>query len=103
MQACTGANAARVSILIHRQEEKLEQQAISAKTREFIGRFVRESDFDDNLNLFESGVVNSLFAMQLVMFVEQEFDIKVSDEDLELANFESVNAIADFVVSKNQI
>jgi phosphopantetheine binding protein len=43
---------------------------------------------------------NSLLAMQLVAFVEKEFGLAVEDEDLDLDNFRSIRAIADFVARK---
>jgi acyl carrier protein len=50
--------------------------------------------------MFVLGVVNSLFAMQLVMFVEKEFQITVENEDLDFANFQSISAIAHLVDRK---
>ena len=44
--------------------------------------------------------LNSLFAMQLVLFVEKTFDIQVANEDLNFQNFKSLNAIVDFVERK---
>jgi acyl carrier protein len=54
----------------------------------------------DDDDVFALGFVNSLFAMQLVMFVESQFDVTIGDEDLELDNFKSINAIADLVFRK---
>jgi methoxymalonate biosynthesis acyl carrier protein len=51
----------------------------------------------DDDDIFEAGLVNSLFAMQLVVFVEEEFAIEVSNEDLERDNFRTVNSIATLV------
>jgi methoxymalonate biosynthesis acyl carrier protein len=39
--------------------------------------------------------------MQLVLFVEQEFNISVENEDLELDNFRTINAIANLVERKS--
>jgi methoxymalonate biosynthesis acyl carrier protein len=66
----------------------------------FLGRYVK-TKVEDDLNLFSSGLVNSLFAMQLVLYVEKQFKIKVENEDLDLKNFNSVNAISDFVCRKS--
>jgi methoxymalonate biosynthesis acyl carrier protein len=60
-----------------------------------IGR-VRRSD-----DIFALGLVTSLFAVQLVEFVEAEFGFTVESEDLELDNFRSVSAIAAFVRRKS--
>lgn len=72
-----------------------------ARIREFFSRFFRAPDLRDGDDIFAMGFVNSLFAMQLVMWVEQEFNLKVENEDLELSNFNSVNALATFVACKH--
>jgi acyl carrier protein len=54
-------------------------------------------ELQDDDDIFALGLVNSLFAMQLVLFVEQEFDVLVEGEDLERDNFRSVEAITALV------
>lgn len=71
-----------------------------ARIREFVGRHLRGHELRDDEDVFASGFVNSMFAMQLVQFVEQEFGIAVENEDLEIDNFRSVNAIAALVERK---
>ena len=58
-------------------------------------------DLDDDDNLFESGIVNSLFAVQLMTFIEKTFAIEVEMDDLDIENFKSLNATTAFVVRKN--
>jgi len=57
-----------------------------------------------NLNLdddiFEQGLVNSMFALQLVMYLEKEFSIKIENDDLQLSNFNTINHIEDFIQRK---
>ena len=65
--------------------------------REFIlARFpdIVLADADD---IFALGFVNSLFAMELVMFVEKTFDIKVPNTEIRLDNFRSVERMGDLV------
>ena len=57
-------------------------------------------DLNDDDNLFESGIVNSLFAVQLMTFLEKSFDIEVTMDDLSMDNFESINATSTFVQKK---
>jgi acyl carrier protein len=71
-----------------------------AKIREFLSRFFRDHQLADDEDIFASGYVNSMFAMQLVQFVEQEFGITVESEDLELDNFRTVDAISALVERK---
>jgi len=62
-----------------------------------------DDDFtiDDDDNIFESGFVDSSVAMQLVVFVEGEFNIQVTDEDLDLVNFSTINRLVQFINKKN--
>jgi acyl carrier protein len=54
----------------------------------------------DDEDLLALGFVTSLWVMELVMFVEQEFGITVEDADLDWDNFRSIDAIARFVERK---
>lgn len=71
------------------------------RIREFFGRFFRTAELGDGDDIFASGYVNSLFAMQLIAWIETDFDIGVADSDLQISNFNSVNAIAAFIRSKS--
>ncbi|HEY0737646.1 MAG TPA: acyl carrier protein [Herpetosiphonaceae bacterium] len=73
---------------------------IKANTRDFMAKSFPAREIDDDQDIFALGFVNSLFAMQLVMFVENEFGIAVEDDDLDIDNFRSINAIANLVESK---
>ncbi len=50
--------------------------------------------------LFKEGFFDSMGFILLVTFLEEEFKIKTSDSDLLEENFESINAIRDFVTRK---
>lgn len=71
-----------------------------AVIRNFVGRFLDESALKDDDNIFESGLVNSLFAMQLVVFLEEEFDISISNNEIDIENFRSINAISALIDKK---
>lgn len=73
---------------------------IENNVRNFLGQFVSDTDIDGDHDLFASGMVNSLFAMQLVLFVEKQYGITVANEDLDYENFKSVNAIVGFIQAK---
>lgn len=68
--------------------------------REFISRHVRGKELADSEDVFASGFVNSMFAMQLVQFVESAFGIVCESDDLDIDNFRSVDALAAFVERK---
>lgn len=46
------------------------------------------------------GFVNSLFAMKLVTFLEQNFGFQLDNEDLDIANFSTVNRIVSLIEKK---
>ncbi|MET9649738.1 MULTISPECIES: phosphopantetheine-binding protein [unclassified Streptomyces] len=68
--------------------------------RDFIAQHVPDTEVDDDEDLFAGGLVNSLFAVQLVVWVERTFDLRVEGADLDFAHFASVDAIAGFVAGK---
>ncbi|MCK4412798.1 MAG: acyl carrier protein [Candidatus Eisenbacteria sp.] len=70
------------------------------KIRDFLGRFFGDYQLRDDEDIFGVGFVNSLFAMQLVLFIEKEFGITVGNEDLSLANFRSIGAMAELIERK---
>jgi acyl carrier protein len=70
------------------------------KIREFIATYLAGESFTDDDDLFATGYVNSLFALELVTFVEKHFLIVIEDEELNLDNFRSVSAIASLVYRK---
>ena len=60
------------------------------QVRQFLGQFVGDSNMGPDVDLVAAGLVNSLLAMQLVLFVEKEFGIQVANEDLDYENFKSL-------------
>lgn len=63
--------------------------------------FVEEIDKDENI--FEAGYADSLFFMQLVMFLETEMQIQFESDDMNIDDFSSINRILAFVKRKKQI
>lgn len=72
----------------------------TATVREFLARHIRGHQLQDSDDIFALGFVNSLFAMQLVTFVEVQFAVTVDNEDLDLDNFRSIDRIVAFVTRK---
>jgi len=70
------------------------------KIRSFLAKYIKDKDYLDEDHLFEKGYISSLMAMELVMFVESEFPVKVENDELNFDNFKSVNAISQFIDHK---
>ncbi|MGG3309325.1 acyl carrier protein [Paenibacillus lautus] len=79
---------------------------IKQKIRSFIESnlvvFEDEALFTDDDHIFQKGFVNSLFAMKLLGYIEQEFGFTVSNEDLDIANFSTLNNIVKLIEKHKQ-
>jgi acyl carrier protein len=60
----------------------------------------RNVDLQQFTNLIEEGIIDSLGIMKLLTFIEESFDLQISDEELLPENFESLKAICDMVQNK---
>lgn len=78
-----------------------DENGIKETVKRFILSSINIPRLGDDDNLFESGIVNSLFAVQLMTFIEKSFAIEVGMDDLDIENFKSLNATTAFVVRKN--
>ena len=59
-----------------------------------------EVELKGDTSFLESGIIDSTGVLELVSFLEEQFKVKVDDEDLIPANLDSVDAIVRFVESK---
>jgi len=56
----------------------------------------------DETSFLENGVVDSMNVLELVMFVEEKFGVKVKDAEIIPENFDSIDCLASFVNIKLQ-
>jgi len=54
----------------------------------------------DGESLVEEGILDSFGLAELVALLEQDFGVKVPDSDIQLATFESIDRIADYVTAR---
>jgi acyl carrier protein len=54
----------------------------------------------DDESLIDAGVLESLQLFRLVAFLEENFYVAISDSEIAIENFRSINAIQEFVSSK---
>jgi acyl carrier protein len=64
--------------------------------------FVPDGDIDveDDTNLLEEEVVDSLGIFTLVSFIENKFNVSIDAEEVNLDNFETLSSITKLVESK---
>ena len=84
-----------------RTDEEMDQ-----KIRQYLAEtlLIEFSDDDggvrEDANLFESGLIDSFGFVQLVAFLEKEFDIKISDDEVLSDSLSSFAKIRSFVEAK---
>lgn len=69
-----------------------------------VGTFIRqelaygdELQFDEDSDLIERGVIDSMSLLRLVGFLEEQYHIAIRDEDIVPGNFRSTRAIEAYV------
>jgi acyl carrier protein len=77
------------------------ERSVKETIRQFILRSINIPDLSDDDDLFELGIANSLFAIQLMTFIEKTFALEVEMEDLDIENFKSLSASTAFVMKKS--
>ena len=61
-----------------------------------------EKDFDENTNLIERGIIDSMSLVRLISFIEENYEIQVQDEDIVPENFSSLNKISSFIAERRK-
>lgn len=60
-----------------------------------------DADFDDDESLLDSGIIDSTGVIELISFIEEEFDIEVKDEEMIPDNLDSLNKLASYIERKS--
>ena len=79
----------------------MNQDIIAERIRKFlVQQFPATKNVGNNESLLNNGLIDSLGILEVVAFIEKEFEITVSDEDLLPENFGSVRSLSNFVGQK---
>ena len=54
-------------------------------------------------DLYETGVLDSIAFVELLVFLEKEFKIKVGLDDIEVDNFRTIRKIVKFVLERDRL
>ncbi len=78
-------------------------ESAKTKIKEFLSQFFGNHELQDDEDIFSLGFVNSMFAMQLVLFLEKEFQVTIENEDLDFDNFRTINAMNNLLERKTAV
>lgn len=72
-----------------------------------ISEFIKEKfeigddpDFNNDVHMFNEGFVDSFGAVEIIHFIEETFNIEITQKDITLYPMNTVNEIAEVVESK---
>jgi len=79
----------------------MDRQNTTSKIKSFLTQqFPMTKNVSNDEPLLTNGLIDSLGILEVVSFVENEFGIVVSDEDLLPENFGSIHSLSNFVHEK---
>jgi acyl carrier protein len=81
----------------------MQAQAAEERIREFVVKhfpIARKKGLNSNEKWLETGMIDSLGILDMVHFLEEEFSLVISDDELQPDNFESLDAVVEFVGKK---
>ncbi len=76
---------------------------LASRLRHFINEnflFGTPGDFGDGDSLIEHGIIDSTGVLELIAFLEKEFGVTVSDDELLPENLDSIENLVAFVGRK---
>ena len=59
-----------------------------------------EDEFSNEASFMDNGVIDSLGVMELLTYIEKEFDITVSDSEILPDNLDSIDCVSRFILRK---
>lgn len=75
--------------------------------QETISNFIKEKfeigddpDFNNDVHLFNEGFVDSFGAVEIIHFIEETYNISITQKDITLYPMNTVNEISEVVESK---
>ncbi len=79
-----------------------DKKDIKEKIRKYIVEetYSSSDQVKDESKIFEEGLFDSMGFILLISFIEEAFSIKAKDSELVETNFESLNAMADYITRK---
>ncbi len=62
--------------------------------------FGKDEGLDDETSFLDGGIIDSTGILELVSFIEEEFNMKVADDELVPENLDSINNVVAYLKKK---
>ena len=83
---------------------KISKEQVTERIRNFVSENYLfgydENELCDDSSLLELGIIDSTGILELVVFLEKEFNVEVLDEEILPENLDSINCISSYVSKK---
>lgn len=73
---------------------------IKQELRQFLFKSFKIQSIEDTQDIFETGLVHSLFFIQLLVFIERTFNIILESGEFDIKALKTINAISALVANK---
>ncbi|MCC8123106.1 MAG: phosphopantetheine-binding protein [Oscillospiraceae bacterium] len=70
---------------------------IEEKIRDFFIEKHKADGLADDTDLFKGGIVDSLFAFEMVVYLEDTFGVRIPDQEITENNFRTILSIAAMI------
>ncbi|MDP2207240.1 MAG: acyl carrier protein [Bacteroidota bacterium] len=81
----------------------MNKEEIGKTVSNFISKnflFNQEKQVDDTVSLLGTGIIDSMGTLELISFLESNYNIRFDDEELVAENFDSIEKIKEFLSTK---
>lgn len=78
-----------------------ETAAVETRIAQILSASLHVETLPIEVDLLETGTIDSLGFVELLLRLEQEFGVRVSAEELDLDHFRTIQRIAQFVIARN--
>jgi len=75
----------------------MNKEEISSKVYEFMSEKLEENQFEYDQDLNEFVAFDSMLLVELILFLEETFDIVIPEDDYDLDNFSSIVKIVGMI------
>ena len=80
----------------------MDKAAVLEKVKNEVEAMASQSIVDPDAEIFTTGILDSLNILNILSFIESEFQLQINPFDINLDTMGTINKICDFIISKKR-
>lgn len=76
---------------------------IKQEIKQFLDKSFKINHLEDSQDIFDTGIVHSLFFVQLLIFIEKKFKIELNPDEFDITSLRTIDSISQLVLNKTGI